>query len=186
MKLKFNWASSVLPGSLTTHPHNARRTEVDLFDFQGSLHWEFLGGHGECTLFQESWLSVLFKNMLTTSCTHFFLGSRQSCRLSLSFTMISELAQRGPLSITFSSLINLGWKGVVWILIHWHRSSETNFVTTIPVESKTQKRTKIDPTGSANDSLLSARSSGDLSSESIADTEVRYLPIALDLSFSLC
>lgn len=48
--------------------------------------------------------------------------------------MISEFSQCGPLSITLSSLIYLGWKGVEWVLMHWHRSSELTLVRTAAVE----------------------------------------------------
>lgn len=74
-------------------------------------------------LLHEFCCSALFKNICTTFCTHFSLGSRQTSTPLTSLTMISEWSQCGPLSITLSSLIYLGWKGVECVFMHWHRSS---------------------------------------------------------------
>lgn len=79
---------------------------------------------GCCCCFHGSFFSALFKNICTTFCTHFSLGFKQTSFPLTSLTMISEFSQCGPLSITRNSLINLGWKGVECIFMHWHRSSE--------------------------------------------------------------
>lgn len=50
--------------------------------------------------------------------------------------MISEFSQCGPLSITRNSLINLGWKGVECIFMHWHRSSEVILDRTAAVKKE--------------------------------------------------
>lgn len=53
--------------------------------------------------------------------------------------MISEFSQCGPLSITLSSLIYLGWKGAECVAIHWHRSSVLILDTDAAMKTKTFK-----------------------------------------------
>lgn len=84
--------------------------------------------------------SALFKNICTIFCTHFSLGSRQTSFPLLIFTMISDFSQCGPLSITLNSLINLGWKGVEWVSMHWHRSSVVVLDTTAALHRDAESR----------------------------------------------
>lgn len=124
-----NWAYSILSGNQPyTRPTHCMKcwSEFACLKSHWHLYWRILGNRGECVcLFVYAFcFSAFFKNISTTFCTHFCLGSRHTSFPLTSFTMISEFSQCGPLSITVSSLINLGLKGVEWVFMHWHRSSE--------------------------------------------------------------
>lgn len=91
-----NWAYSILSGNQPyTRPTHCMKcwSEFACLKSHWHLYWRILGNRGECVcLFVYAFcFSAFFKNISTTFCTHFCLGSRHTSFPLTSFTLHTEL-----------------------------------------------------------------------------------------------